>query len=151
MSRAMRGQALVEFTLVLPIFLLVTLLFLQLCVLGVRWWQLNSVAGTVVRQVAAGNGETRAVDDAVLRIASANGLRSDLLWAEVDTDAGIGHIHRADQAQASDAPPPATYGGTVTVRLTYRAPLIFGLFGHTVSLQSSFSQASSNAYGGLAP
>jgi Flp pilus assembly protein TadG len=148
---AARGQALLEFALVLPVFLAVALLCIQLCVLGVRWWQLNSAAGVVVRQAAAGNGETRAVDDAVLRVAAANGLQDDHLWARFDTDAGAGRQHRADQAQSSDAPPLAGYGGTVTVRLTYQAPLLFGLFGGAVPLGATFSQESPGAYGGLAP
>lgn len=146
-----RGQSLVEFALVLPMFLLVGLLFLQLCVLGVRWWQLNSVAGTIVRQAAAHNGETPEVDRALLTAASTNGLHADLLWMEVDTDGGAGHLHRADQAQASDAPPPAGYGGLVTIRLTYQEPLLFHLFGGTVALGATFSQESSGAYGELAP
>src|SRR5579884_2613862 len=124
---AARGQSLVEFALVLPVFLAVSLLCLQLCVLGVRWWQLNGVASTVVRQAAAANGETDAVDSALLTTAAANGLHGDRLWVEVDTDAGTGRAHRADQAQATDAPPPAGYGGTVTVHLTYHEPLLFPL------------------------
>lgn len=146
-----RGQALVEFALVLPVFLLVGLLFIQLCVLGVTWARVNNVAGAVAHQAAASNGETNQVDDALLSVAAANGLHGDQLWAEIDTDAGVGRAHRADQAQSSDAPPPAGYSGTVTVRLTYQAPLLFGLFGGAVSLGAAFSQASTGAYGGLAP
>lgn len=145
------GQSLVEFALVLPVFLAVGLLCLQLCVLGVRWWQLNGVAGAVVRQAAAANGETPAVDDAILSVAAANGLHGDRLWVEIDTDAGTGRAHRADQAQPADAPPPAGYSGTVTVHLTYHEPLLFALFGGTATLGAALSQESSGAYGGLAP
>lgn len=148
---AARGQSLVEFALVLPVFLAVGLLCLQLCVLGVRWWQLNGVAGAVVRQAAAANGETPAVDDAILNVGVANGLQGDRLWVAIDTDAGAGHVHRADQAQAADAPPPAGYSGTVTVHLTYHEPLIFTLFGGVASLGATLSQESTGAYGGLAP
>lgn len=148
---AARGQSLVEFALVLPAFLAVGLLCLQLCVLGVRWWQLNGVAGTVVRQAAAFNGEASAVDDAIRAVAGSNGLRSDRLWVEVDTDAGAGRAHWADQAQATDAPPPAGYSGMVTVHLTYREPLLFNLFGGAVPLGAALSQESASAYGGLAP
>ena len=148
---AARGQSLVEFALVLPVFLAVGLLCLQLCILGVRWWQLNGVAGAVVRQAAAANGETPAVDDALLNIVAANGLQGDRLSVEIDTDAGVGHAHRADQAQAADAPPPAGYSGTVTVRLTYHEPLLFTLFGGAASLGATLSQESTGAYGGVAP
>jgi len=148
---AAHGQSLVEFALVLPVFLAVGLLCLQLCVLGVRWWQLNSVAGAVVRQAAAANGETTVVDDAILSAADANGLHGDRLWVEIDTDAGAGRAHWADQAQVMDAPPPAGYGGTVTVHLTYHEPLLFTLFGSAASLGATFSQESTGAYGGLAP
>lgn len=150
-SSAARGQSLVEFALVLPMFLLVGLLFLQLCVLGVRWWELNSVAGTIVRQAAAHNGETAEVDRALLTAATASGLHVDLLWMEINTEGGTGHLHRADQAQATDAPPPAGYTGLVTVHLTYQEPLLFHLFGGTVLLGATFSQESSGAYGELAP
>lgn len=150
-QHAARGQSLVEFALVLPVFLAVGLLCLQLCVLGVRWWQLNGVAGAVVRQAAAVNGETQAVDAALLNTAAANGFPGERLWVQVDTDAGAGRIHRADQAQTADAPPPAGYSGTVTVQLTYQEPLLFNLFGAAVSLGATFSQASSGAYGDLAP
>ena len=150
-SSAARGQSLVEFALVLPMFLLVGLLFIQLCVLGVRWWQLNSIASTVVRQAASHNGETPAVDRAVLTAATSSGLQADHLWTEVDTDAGPGQAHRADQAKGTGAPPPAGYGGLVTVHLTYQEPLLFHLFGGTVSLGATFSQESSGAYGELAP
>ncbi len=149
--RAARGQSLVEFALVLPAFLAVGLLCLQLCVLGVRWWQLNGVASTVVRRAAVSNGETSVVDDAIQAVAGANGLRDDRLWVEIDTDAGAGRAHRADQAQAADAPPPAGYGGTVTVHLTYREPLLFNLFNGAVPLGAALSQESTGAYGGLAP
>src|SRR5690242_2765714 len=81
-----QGQSLVEFALVLPMFLLVGLLFIQLCVLGVRWWQLNSVASTVLRQAAAHNGETAEVDRALLSAAAASGLHADHLWVVVNTD-----------------------------------------------------------------
>jgi len=148
---AARGQSLVEFALVLPVFLAVGLLCLQLCVLGVRWWQLNGVAGTVVRQAAAANGETSAVNDTILRAADANGLHGDRLWVEIDTDMGAGRAHRVDQAQAADAPPPAGYSGMVTVHLIYHEPLLFTLFGNVVSLGATFSQESTGAYGGLAP
>ncbi len=148
---AARGQSLVEFALVLPVFLAVGLLCLQLCVLGVRWWQLNGVVGAVVRQAAAANGETPALDDAILRIADANGLRGDRLWAAIATDAGMGRLHRADQAQPADAPPPAGYSGTVTVHLTYHEPLLFNLFGGIASLGATLSQESTGAYGELAP
>ena len=148
---AARGQSLVEFALVLPVFLAVGLLCLQLCVLGVRWWQLNGMAGAVVRQAAAANGETPAVDDAILSAADANGLHGDRLWVEIDTDAGAGRAHWADQTQAADAPPPAGYSGTVTVHLTYHEPLLFTLFGGAASLGATFSQESTGAYGGLAP
>ena len=131
---AARGQSLVEFALVLPVFLAVGLLCVQLCVLGVRWWQLNGVAGSVVRQAAA-----------------ANGLHGDRLLVEIDTDGGAGHAHRADQARTADAPPPAGYSGTVTVRLTYHEPLLFTLFGSAASLGATLSQESTGAYGGLAP
>jgi len=148
---AARGQSLVEFALVLPVFLAVGLLCLQLCVLGVRWWQLNGVASAVVRQAAAANGETPAVDDAILNVGAANGLPGDRLWVAIDTDAGAGHVHRADQAQAADAPPPAGYSGTVTVHLTYHEPFLFHLFGGAASLGAALSQESTGAYGGLAP
>ncbi len=148
---AARGQSLVEFALVLPAFLAVALLCLQLGVLGVRWWQLNGVASTVVRRAAAYNGETSAVDDAIQAVAGANGLRGDRLWVEIDTDAGAGRAHRANKAQAADAPPPAGYGSTVTVHLTYREPLLFNLFGGVVPLGTTLSQESVGAYGGLAP
>lgn len=149
--RAARGQSLVEFALVLPLFLVVGVLFLQLCVLCVRWWQLNGVAGAVVRQAAAANGETNTVDVAALRIAASNGLRGDRLWVEFDTDTGAGRAHRADQAQAADAPPPAGYSGTVTIHLSYQEPLILPLFGGEASLGATQSQESTGAYGGLAP
>lgn len=149
--QAARGQSLVEFALVLPVFLAVGLLCLQLCVLGVRWWQLNGVAGTIVRQAAAANGETPAVDMALLNAVAANGLHGDRLWVEIDTDAGAGHIHRADQAQDADAPPPAGYNGTVTMHLAYHEPLLFTLFGSMASLGATLSQESTGAYGGLAP
>ena len=148
---AAHGQSLVEFALVLPVFLAVGLLCLQLCVLGVRWWQLNGVAGALVRQAAAANGESRAVDTAVLNAVAANGLHSDRLWVAIDTDAGAGHAHRADQAQAANAPAPAGYSGTVTVHLTYHEPLLFTLFGGVASLGATLSQESTGAYGGLAP
>ncbi len=148
---AARGQSLVEFALVLPVFLAVGLLCLQLCVLGVRWWQLNSVAGAIVRQAAAANGETHTVDMTLLNAVAANSLHSDRLWVEIDTDAGAGRAHRADQAQATDAPPPAGYNGAVTVHLTYREPLLFNIFGDAVPLGATLSQASTGAYGELAP
>lgn len=151
MRAAPKGQALVEFALVLPVFLLVGLLCIQLCLLGVTWSRLNGVAGTLVRQAAAANGETAAVDDTVLNVAAANGLAGDHLWVEIDTDAGAGHLHRADQAAGDNAPPPAGYNGTVTVHLTYRAPVLFGVFGAAASLGSTLSQESGGAYGGLAP
>ncbi len=151
MRHAARGQSLVEFALVLPVFLAVGLLCLQLCLLGVRWWQLNGVAGAIVHQAAVANGETPAVDMALLNTVAANGLHSDRMWVEVDTDAGAGRAHRADQAQVMDAPPPAGYSGTVTVHLTYHEPLLFTLFGGAASLGATFSQESTDAYGGLAP
>ena len=155
-QHAPRGQALIEFALVLPTFVLVGLLFVQLCVLGVRWFQLIGVTSTVVRYAAASNGETPAVDAVIARIAVANGFQPALLLVEIDTDAGTGspshgQPHRVDQAQAADAPAPAGYGGAVTVHLTYQAPLLFHLFGAAVPVGTSLSQASIGAYGGLAP
>ena len=149
--QAAQGQSLVEFALVLPVFLAVGLLCLQLCVLGVRWWQLNGAAGAIVRQAAAANGETDAVDTALLTTAAANGLHGDRLWVEIDTDTDAGRAHRADQARAADAPPPAGYGGTVTVHLTYHEPLLFPLFGGMAVLGATLSQEGTGAYGGLAP
>lgn len=156
MGPAARGQSVVEFALVLPAFVLVGLLFIQLCVLGVRWYQLIGVTGTVARYAAAYNGETAEVDGEVLGVAGANGFRGDHLWVEIDTDAGAGPVqrgqaHRADRAQAADAPPPAGYNGDVTVRLTYHVPLLFHLFGAAVPIGVSLSQGSTGTYGGLAP
>jgi len=153
---AARGQSVVEFALVLPAFVLVGLLFIQLCVLGVRWYQLIGVTSTVTRYAAAYNGETVAVDDKIRAIAEASGFRDDHLWVEIDTDAGAGpthdgQAHRADLAWGADAPAPAGYNGDVTVRLTYQVPLLFHLFGAQVPVGVSLSQGSAGAYGGLAP
>lgn len=153
---AARGQALIEFALVLPTFVLVGLLFIQLCVLGVRCFQIIGVTSTVVRYAAASNGETPTVDAVIARIAVANGFQPALLSVEIDTDAGTGppsrgRPHRADQAAAGDAPAPAGYGGAVTVHLTYQAPLLFHIFGAAVPVGTSLTQASVGAYEGLAP
>jgi len=155
-GHAARGQSVVEFALVLPAFVLVGLLFIQLCVLGVRWYQLIGVTSTVTRYAAAYNGETVAVDDKIRAVAEASGFRADHLWVEIDTDAGAGpthdgRAHRADLARGADAPASAGYNGDVTVRLTYQVPLLFHLFGAQVPVGVSLSQGSIGAYGGLAP
>lgn len=129
-THAARGQSLVEFTLVLPILLLIMFAFVQLLLVLRAQSALTSVANVAAGQASLSGGETRGLDTEIAHLAGQNGIVASLVRVRIDTDGGAGAWHWADghdgptsATQAAAYPPPASYNGDVTVHLTYAYPL----------------------------
>lgn len=151
--RAPRGQALIEFALVLPTLVLLLLTILQAGIVVLDDMRLQAVADASCRQAAALGGETSAVDDALTTLLRRNGLDPAQTTVAYDTDQGQGMTHGADATGSVGAAPPATgYGGSVTVRLTYNLAPLVPLPGVTTwGLQASSSEGSTGGVGTLPP
>ena len=147
---APRGQALIEFALVLPTLVLVLLLVLQAGIVVLTDMRLHAVADASCQQAAALGGETAAVDGALVTLLQRNGLVPSRTTVEYDTDQGQGTVHQA--GTGGGAPPPTGYGGSVTVRLSYSLVPLVPLPGVSAwSLLASSSQGSTGGVGTLPP
>lgn len=149
--RAARGQSLVEFAIVLPVFLALTLGAFQLAIGFATLMRLQAVADSSARIAASYGGETATGDAEIADLARRNDLNPAQLTMQVSTRDGSGTVHLASDPPGTP-PPPAPYGGRVTVTFRYSLPLVLPFPGDAVwSLPASGTDSAPAAYGDLAP
>jgi len=123
------GQSLVEFALIAPVLFLILLGTIQVAQGIMTWSAVGAVVAQATREASIAGGENTVVDNKVQQFAASAGLHAHDLTVCIDTDTGAGQCHPADAPAAGDAPPGTLYDNTVTVRLSYRLPLIFSIGG----------------------
>lgn len=149
--RAARGQSLVEFAIVLPVFLALTLGAFQLAIGFATLMRLQAVADRSAQIAASYGGETAPGDAEIAALAGRNNLNPAQLMMQVSTRDGSGTAHLASDPPGV-TPPAAPYGGRITVDLSYRLPLILPFPAATAwSLPASGTYSAPAAYGDLAP
>ena len=154
---ARRGQAVVEFALVLPLLLAVGFAFTELLLVFKAQGTLASVATAAAHDAALAGGETAAVDTAIVSLVQQNGLPASQVRVQIATAGGAGSWHWADwhdlpsgTARFAWYPPPAAYNSDVTVHLTYAYPLALPFSGsQTWTIPAAASEASQMAPGVL--
>lgn len=137
MRRGARGQALIEFALVVPVLLLIIWVFITVAAALMTRGTVGSVTQTITQQAARSGGEDASVDDLVQSAASQNGLALSRLLVRIDTAAGAGAWHYADwhdtgADHSSVYPPPAPWGTPVQVHLRYADPIAIPFLGTQV-------------------
>jgi len=148
---AARGQSLVEFAIVLPVFLALTLGAFQLAIGFATLMRLQAIADRSAQIAAAYGGETGPGDAEIAALTGRDNLNPARLTMQVSTRDGAGSAHLvSDPPEAT--PPPAAYGGRVTVTFRYRLSLFLPFPGASVwSLPASGAYSAPAAYGDLAP
>ena len=118
-GRALRGQAMVEFALILPVFLLAVFGVLWLVGLAHTRDQVNSTTTAITQLVARQGGYTPVAVGGLFPILSQNaGLDPGRLHITMVTADGV--IHPLGTAAApSSQPVPVAYDNRVTVQVTY--------------------------------
>jgi Flp pilus assembly protein TadG len=149
------GQALVEFALMLPVFLFVVFGVVQLIFILRADGAVQDVARQTARLAATAGGETSSVDASTQQLAAMEGLDPRDLIVQISTTGSdgatqLGSPHAAD-AVAQVPAQPAAYNAPVSVSLTYTYGVNVPLWGHqTVTLLAN-ATATSAAFGGQAP
>lgn len=145
------GQSLVEFAIVLPVFLALTLGAFQLAIGFVTLLRLQATADRSAQIAASYGGETPAGDAEIAALVRRNNLNPAQLTMQVSTRDGSGAAHLVSDPPG--APPPAApYDGRVTVTFSYRLPLLLPVPGSPVwDLPASGTDSAPAAYGDLAP
>ncbi len=149
------GQALVEFALLLPVFLFIVFGVVQLIFLLRADGAVHDVARQTARLAALAGSETAGVDQSARRLAILEGLDPRVLSVQITTVGGDGSAqpgpaHPLDVAAQAPAA-PAAYNADIQVTLTYAYTLDFSLWGRQTYSITANAAATSAAFGGQQP
>lgn len=146
-----RGQSLVEFALVLPTFLVVVFVLVQIILLLRAEGAVGTLATDVARRVAHSGAETARLDADLPAWAGAAGLTPNQTVVRVTTTAADHSVQAGDEHALTSAPahpaPPGVFDADVTVTLRYTYLMDVPLLGQRSFVLTAQARQTNTYYG----